>query len=113
MTELLYARGTRSADEVQHEIDEFWAQLDGSEELRQELTNAGIDTAAVKELKRQDAIRIGVRGAGVDPMAVTLVVAFAPTANAVLVSLWEQVLLPRIRSRYGRDAVRDEKPSEP
>jgi hypothetical protein len=39
-------------------------------------------------------------------------VAFAPVANAVLLSLWSKVLLPRIRSRYGRDAIRDEKPPE-
>jgi hypothetical protein len=112
MTELLYARGTRSADEIQHEIDQFWASLDGSEGLGKELTDAGIDLGAVSEVARRDAIRVDVRGAGVDPTAVTLVVAFAPTANAILISLWTQVLLPRIRDKFGRDAIRDEKPPE-
>jgi hypothetical protein len=112
MTELFYARGTRSADEIQREIDQFWAALDGSDENPKEVAEAGIDLGALSGAERQDAIRVGVRGAGVDPTAVTLVVAFAPAANAALISLWKQVLLPRIRSRYGRDAIREEKPPE-
>ncbi|OJF14503.1 hypothetical protein [Couchioplanes caeruleus] len=111
MTDLLYVRGTRSAAEVQQEIDQFWASLD-DEQVQKELAASGIDLDAVPEGGRKDAIRVGVRGAGVDPTAVTLVVAFAPVANAVLISLWKQVLLPRIRNRYGSDAIRDEKPPE-
>jgi len=113
MTELLYGRGTRSADEVQREIDKFWAELDTSDELRKELADAGVDLDTVPVAERQDAIKVSVRGAGIDPASVSLIVAFAPVANAVLISLWTQVLLPRIRSRYGRDAIRDEKPAEP
>lgn len=111
MTELLYRRGTRSADEVQREIDKFWAELD-TDDLRKELADVGIDLDAVPAEERTSAIRVSVRGAGLDPLSVTLVVAFAPVANAVLLSLWRKVLLPRIRSRYGRDAIRDEKPPE-
>jgi hypothetical protein len=110
MTELVYGRGTRSADEVQREIEKFWTELDDSDELHKELVAAGIDIDSLPQDERADAIRISVRGAGVDPLTVSLVIAFAPAANAVLTSLWKQVLLPRIRSRYGRDAIRDEKP---
>jgi hypothetical protein len=112
MTQLMYARGTRSADEIQREVDKFWGELADDEQLRTEVAAAGIDAPAVLELKGPDAIRVGVRGAGLEPTAVALVIAFAPVANEVLISLWKQVLLPRIRSRYGRDAIRDEKPPE-
>uniref|UniRef100_UPI003F4987B1 hypothetical protein n=1 Tax=Actinoplanes sp. CA-084688 TaxID=3239901 RepID=UPI003F4987B1 len=110
MAELLYGRGRRSAAEVQREIDTFWAEVDTDDELRKELANAGIDLDEVPADERAGAIRVGVHGAGVDPGSVALIVAFAPVANTVLVSLWKQVLLPRIRSRYGRDAIQDERP---
>ncbi|GAB1646156.1 hypothetical protein [Krasilnikovia sp. MM14-A1259] len=113
MTELWYGRGTRTADEVQREIDNFWAELDASDELRKELADAGVDPSAVPAPDRPGAIRVSVRGAGIDPTAVALIVAFAPAANEILVSLWKQVLLPRIRSRYGRDAIQDERAPEP
>jgi hypothetical protein len=111
MTDLTYGRGTRSADEIQREIEKFWAELDASDELRKELVGAGVDITSlpVKE-ERADAIRVSVRGAGVEPTMVSLIIAFAPVANEVLISLWKRVLLPRIRSRYGRDAIQDEKP---
>ncbi len=112
MTELAYGRGTRSADEVQREIQNFWDDLDSSDELRKELADAGVDVDSLPQQNRENAIRVSVRGAGVEPTAVALVIAFAPVANEVLISLWKQVLLPRIRSRYGRDAIRDEKPPE-
>jgi hypothetical protein len=112
MTQLMYVRGTRSADEIQREVDKFWDELADDEELRTELASAGIDAPAVLALKSPDAIRVGVRGAGLDPTTVALVIAFAPVANEMLVSLWKEVLLPRIRSRYGRDAIQDEKPPE-
>ncbi|GIF15742.1 hypothetical protein [Actinoplanes teichomyceticus] len=113
MTELWYGRGTRTAEEVQREIDQFWVEWETSEELRKELAGAGIDPGAVPAPERPGAIRVSVRGAGIDPAAVSLIVAFAPAVSEVLVSLWNQVLLPRIRDRYGRDAIRDEKPPEP
>jgi hypothetical protein len=113
MTELWYARGTRSAAEVQREIDGFWAELDGSDELRKDVENAGIDLSALAGVDRGGAIRVSVRGAGLGPETVALVVAFAPAANVVLMSLWGEVLLPRIRGQHGRDAIRHERPPEP
>lgn len=113
MTELWYGRGTRTADEIQREIHKFWAELETNDELRKELVDAGIDPDAVAAPDRQDAIQVSVRGAGIDPGAVSLIVAFVPAASEVLISLWNQVLLPRIRNRYGRDAIRDERPPEP
>ena len=114
MTDLAYGRGTRSADEIQYEIERFWAELDGSDELRKELMDAGIDIASLPDqAERADSIRVSVRGAGVEPTMVALIIAFAPVANEMLISLWKQVLLPRIRDRYGRDAIQDEKPPTP
>jgi hypothetical protein len=113
MTELLYVRGTRSVEEIQQEIGRFWAEVDESDELRSELAAAAIDRDTLPSGgDREGAVRVGVRGAGLDPTAVAIVVSFAPVANTVLITLWKDVILPRIRRRYGRDAVRDERPPE-
>jgi hypothetical protein len=108
MTELRYARGTRSVAEVQHDVDEFWAEFVGGEELRKEVENAGFDVTMLDGVDREGAIRVSARGAGIGPETVAIVVAFAPAVNAALISLWTEVLLPRIRRRYGRDAIGDE-----
>jgi hypothetical protein len=112
MTELVYARGTRSADEVQREVDSFWDAFEHDGELRQEVQDAGIELSELDAVNRQGGITVSVRGAGLDPALVSLIVAFAPAVNTVAVSLWKKVLLPRIRRRYGRDAVGHERPSE-
>ena len=110
--ELLYARGTRSADEVQREIDSFWDALDHNDELRREVRDADIDISELAGLDRRNAIAVSARAAGFDPASVGLVVAFTSRANAALVPLWENFVLPRIQRRYGRDAVGPERPPE-
>ncbi|GIE91979.1 hypothetical protein [Actinoplanes regularis] len=113
MTELVYVRGTRSAEEIQEDVRRFFEELDRSAEVRAELAAAGIDPDVLPESEeRAGAVRVGVRGAGLDPTGVALVLSFAPTANTVLITLWKQIILPRIRRRYGRDAVRDERPPQ-
>jgi hypothetical protein len=108
MTELRYSRGTRSVDEVQRDVDEFWTEFANGEELRKEVENAGIDVAMLDGVDREGAIRISARGAGIASERVAIIVAFAPIINTALISLWTEVLLPRIRRRYGRDAIREE-----
>jgi hypothetical protein len=112
MTDLVYARGTRSVDELREDVDKFWRDFDTDGPARSEVTGAGVDVEALDGVDRKTAIEIRARGAGIDPSTVAIVIAFAPTANAVLTSLWHAVLLPRIRARYGRDAIREERPPE-
>jgi hypothetical protein len=51
-------------------------------------------------------LRVGT--SGVDPISTLLIITFAPAANRVLKDLWTTVLLPRIRRRWGDDAIGDE-----
>jgi len=111
VTEISYVRGTRSAAEVQREIDSFWDAI-GDDELRREVTDAGIDVSELAGLNQRGAISVTAKGSGIDPGTVALVVSFAPAANAVLVSLWKKVILPRIRRDHGRDAIGPERRSE-
>jgi hypothetical protein len=108
LEELTYWRGQLSVERLQQEIAEYWTALEVSPELQSEATSAGLTRAMLGELDPADAISIRVDSSGVDPATVALVVAFAPTANRVLKDLWTTVLLPRIRSRWGDDAVGNE-----
>ena len=60
------------------------------------VAEAGVDATSLPEDKRADAIRVSVRGAGVEPTMVSLIIAFAPAANEVLIALWKRLvgLLP-------------------
>jgi hypothetical protein len=109
--ELVYARGELSVDQVQAEIAQFWRALDnpGSSALEAELNAAGLDRAALANLDRENAITVRAGRSGADPLAVVLLVTLAPSTNRIIKDLWGTVVLPRIRRRWGDDAIGEEK----
>jgi hypothetical protein len=111
--ELFYGRGELSVDQVQGEIDEFWQEFDARTDsmLDSELRTDGIDPAGLADVDRKTAITVHAGASGVDPTVVLIVVTLAPSANHIVKDLWKTVLLPRIRRRWGDDAIGDEKRS--
>jgi hypothetical protein len=109
LEELAYSRGQLSADQVQQEIARFWTELEASPELQEELAGAGISSDLFRDVDPSDAITVRVDSSGVDPISVALIVAFAPAANRALKDVWTTVLLPRIRRRWGDDAIGDQR----
>lgn len=104
---ITYSRGLLSAEQIQQEIANFWAELETSSELRAELASAGISDELLLSVNPSDAITVRVDSSGVDPVTVSLVIVFAPTANQALKDVWTTVVLPRIRRRWGDDAIND------
>lgn len=49
--------------------------------------------------------KVRVSGAGIDPITVALIVAFSPAVNEIAISVWKELILPRIRARHGRNAI--------
>jgi len=105
--ELIYSRGLLSAEQVQQEIAKFWAELDTSSEIQTELAKAGITGELLRDANPSDAITVRVDSSGVDPETVSLIIVLAPTANRVLKDIWTTVILPRIRRRWGDNAIDD------
>jgi hypothetical protein len=103
--QLTYSRGYLSAEQVEHEIARFWADVAASSELRAQLVATGLNFETLDKSNLPDAITVRVDSSGVDPVAVSLVIVFAPTANRILKDVWATVLLPRIRRRWGDDAI--------
>jgi hypothetical protein len=93
-----------SARELQTEINRIWHDMRTSRELRADITAAGIDHEALMQTE-EIPITVHTEASGIDPSSVVLAVAFAPSASHVLKELWATVLLPRIKQRWGNDAV--------
>ncbi len=100
-----YEPGQRSAAQLRSDVETFWNALRTDAELRSEIESAGLDLTELESLDSQKAITIRPAGAGFDPATIGILVIFAPTANRVLQDLWTTVLLPRIRRRWGSDAI--------
>lgn len=106
--DLTYARGMLSAEQIQSEITRFWHDLETSPELEAELAVSGFNREELGHIQVPDPISVRVGSSGADPISTLLIIAFAPAANRVLKDLWTTVLLPRIRRRWGDDAIGDE-----
>jgi hypothetical protein len=106
--ELTYYMGELTAEQLQREIAGFWAELEDNPRLRAEVEAAGIDSHLLGDLKDPHAITVRPDSSGADPEAVLLIIAFAPAGNRILKDLWATVLLPRIKRRWGDDAIQGE-----
>jgi hypothetical protein len=112
--EFVYARGGLSVDQIQSEIAQFWQVLDnpGSAALEAELSAAGLDRVTIAGVNRENAIIVRAGTSGVDPITAVLLVTLAPSANLIIKDLWKKIVLPRIRRRWGDDAIGEEKRSQ-
>jgi len=102
MTDVVtYRLGSQGPGDLQRIVDALLASIPGDAELTGEIQERNADPAAFEA----GSITVSVDGAGLDPATVALVVAFvAPPA----MDIWKHVLLPRIRRRWGVNAVGEE-----
>jgi hypothetical protein len=109
--EIVYSRGELSIIQIEAEIAQFQQELGTSNSpmVDSELQAAGLDRAALANVDLRNAITVRAGNSGADPTAVLIIVSLAPSANRVVKDLWATVLLPRIRRRWGDDAVGEEK----
>lgn len=99
MTDVVtYRLGSQGPGDLQRIVDDLLASIPGDPELTGEIRARKVDPATLDA----GSITVSVHGAGLDPASVALVVAFlAPPA----MDIWKHVLLPRIRRRWGINAV--------
>jgi hypothetical protein len=106
---LVYDRGELSVDRIEQEISDFWIALNSSEEIQHELAEVGLDRSSLDGLDLNTAIQVTVDSSGADPASILLIISLAPTANRVLKDIWSSTLLPRIRRRWGDDAIGEDR----
>jgi hypothetical protein len=102
---LPYERGEMEVDELQREIDRMWRTLEEDPDLAAAVQASGIETFDLPSFGSPVEVREAV--AGSDPSTIV----FAITGKAAY-DLWLQVLLPRLRERFGERAVRRERPRD-
>lgn len=97
---IVYERGTLSTAALQREIDLMWSSLEEDPELA-----AAVKASRIERPDRSEEcpIRVLEEVAGIDPGSILLVI-----AGTVGSDLWREVLLPRIRQRFGEGAVERE-----
>ncbi len=103
--ELIYARGELSVESLQREIARFWADAAVSPELQAELAGAGLKYEESGDTESSQQIKVRAGSSGADPASVVLIISLAPSANRVLKDIWADIILPRIKRRWGDDAI--------
>jgi hypothetical protein len=98
--EIVYKRGTLLSGQLQREIDQLWSSLEEDPELAAVVKASGI--TGLDRLEDRP-IRVLEEVAGISPGSI--LVAITGVAEG---DLWREVLLPRIRERFGEAAVKRE-----
>jgi hypothetical protein len=109
-----YEPDTISADELSQELDKLWEELKKPDSaLSKQVRERGIDVEQLRSMRRDEALVVQREGAGgMSDLAISLIVAVAPTVaeytGKLIWSLWENVLLPRIRAKKGGDVLEEQ-----
>lgn len=97
--DLAYAPGLLSTHELQAEIDGIWRARFVNPDVAQAIEVAGVDLDELPAY-RSPPLRVAQEAPGNE--------VFVVTAFDSALSLWREVLLPRIKERHGADALREE-----
>lgn len=106
--QLEYELGTLKAEELQRLTDEIWVALQSDQELRATAKDEGVDLEKI-DFKKSNPIKALQKGSGVDPLATTILVSIATSVvSGVILDLWRNFILNRIREKEGNDAIKKE-----
>jgi hypothetical protein len=95
-----------SREVIEEEIAKAWKDVQHDDQVRTQLAAANVDVSAAASLDTAQSIT--VRNAGTGFAGETIVIALAAKVAS---DLWEKVILPRLRKRFGADAVVEQKPN--
>lgn len=105
--EIEYTPGVLSAAELQAALASAWADLQAEQEAADRLRAADVMGEPLNSV-----LSVRPAASGIDPLTVALIIAFAPTANHVVQSVWDELLLPRLRRNTGADSLGEERRRE-
>ncbi len=105
-----YLRHVES-QQIQNEARTLLEALKTEKDLRKEASDAGISLEEfdekVGEIADQPLITIEPRSSGIAPEVVELILIFAPLAETVIEDCWKYFILPRLRRKFGEDAIQE------
>lgn len=100
---ITYTAQNLTRADLERELDTLWNELRADGATRDAALARGINVDDVPD--RRDAISVTTDAAGFTPVETAIIVAFAPVAAKVARDIWEHIILPRIRQRYGQNAL--------
>ncbi|MGB3440067.1 MAG: hypothetical protein WBA97_15085 [Actinophytocola sp.] len=95
---MTYRLGSQGPGDLQRIVDDLLASVPGDPELADEIRARNVDP----DMLGAGSITVSANGAGLDPATVALVIAFVAPP---VIDIWKDLLLPRIRRRWGINAV--------
>src|ERR1043166_8976573 len=101
-------RDDLTSDELQRFIEELLRQLrEDDKTIQAAAKSTGVSAGELKAAAGGAKPVISIsQTAGIDPGTVAIVVAFAPLAVHIGKSLWDTVILPRLKDHFGGDALK-------
>ncbi len=99
------------SQQIENEAQALLKALKTDENLRKEAAEAGInleefDTKVV-EAADKSLITIKPESAGIAPGVVEIILIFAPAAATIVEDCWKYFILPRLRRRFGANAIQE------
>ena len=100
---------------LERESQQLLARLKTDPQLRKEAAAAGIDLSAfdsqVAPRADEALIRVEAESAGVAPGVIEIIIIFAtplaPVVADIVRDCWTQLILPRLKKKYGQDAIEE------
>jgi len=95
-----------SLHQLEESLDELWASLGTDRDLMRRAEVARINLKRVPPGERARLIKLRRKGAGFEPGSTAVVVGIGLGAK-ILRDIWTHLLLPRLRKKYGADALKE------
>lgn len=106
--EFHYALKGIAVDEFIEQLEDIWHELMSKKDARNWAEKQGIPIDQMGFLKRTEAISVhrAEEVAGLDGGTTQIIVAFvAPVVTGVLLSLWDKVILPKMKKKFGDGTI--------
>jgi hypothetical protein len=94
--------GGVSPEAVNAEIARAWEDLQNDERLRAKVIAEGADLADLGTVDKDAAIAVSTPSG---LAAETIIVAFLPVAVKIATDVWTHIILPRLKRKFGDDAI--------
>ena len=98
-------RRSFTADDMQHALDEFWAESARDPGLQRRLRALGLSDAELESARSQPST-VTQSAAGFDATAIVIVL--TPVVARVTKDVWEQIILPWLKAKYGPDVTKEQ-----
>jgi hypothetical protein len=112
ITTLKFCDGSASLESIRAVTEETWTELGEPGQLREQARDAGFDLETLG-VARPNPYDVRSASAGFEPVGTAILVGLgawasslaADVAKDMILDLWRQIILPRIKDRLGSDAI--------